>query len=168
MFASLPHRYLIKNFRSCLIGRLDSSVGKLSHDMTKPTKWVCAQRRFRSAWASAQSDQSSLSAWRKLGSLTTHWAHSEHWSDWAHSHFVGFGMMRLKWFASRLAIYLCRAGSNCTGDKYPLTYRYGVGCHLPGCSGFTEYLFPGHLAENYAGCPTSQDSPPYNTHFMTC
>ena len=29
-----------------------------SHDMTKPTKWVCAQRRLRSAWASAQSDQS--------------------------------------------------------------------------------------------------------------
>ena len=30
----------------------------MSHDMTKPTKWVCAQRRLRSAWASAQSDQS--------------------------------------------------------------------------------------------------------------
>ena len=26
--------------------------------MTKPTKWVCAQRILRSAWASAQSDQS--------------------------------------------------------------------------------------------------------------
>ena len=37
----------------------------------------CAQRWLRSAWASAQSDQSSLSAWRKLGSLATHWAHSE-------------------------------------------------------------------------------------------
>ena len=30
----------------------------LSHDMIKPTTWVCAQRRFRSAWASAQSAQS--------------------------------------------------------------------------------------------------------------
>ena len=29
----------------------------MSHNMTKPTKWVCAQRRLRSAWASAQSDQ---------------------------------------------------------------------------------------------------------------
>ena len=29
----------------------------MSHDMTKPTKLVCAQRRLRSAWASAQSDQ---------------------------------------------------------------------------------------------------------------
>ena len=25
----------------------------------------------------------SLSAWRKLGSLATHWVHSEDWSDWA-------------------------------------------------------------------------------------
>ena len=38
---------------------------------------LCAQRRLRSAWASAQSDQPPLSAWRKLGSLTTQWAHSE-------------------------------------------------------------------------------------------
>ena len=27
--------------------------------------------------------ESSLSAWRNLGSLATHWAHSEDWSDWA-------------------------------------------------------------------------------------
>ena len=26
--------------------------------MTKPTKWMCTQRRLRSGWASAQSDQS--------------------------------------------------------------------------------------------------------------
>ena len=48
---------------------------ELPHDKTN--KMTCAQRRLRSAWASAQSDQSSLSAWRKLGSLATHWAHSE-------------------------------------------------------------------------------------------
>ena len=30
---------------------------QISRDMTKPTKWLCAQRRLRSAWASAQSDQ---------------------------------------------------------------------------------------------------------------
>ena len=40
---------------------------------------MCAQWRLRSAWASAQCDQSSLSAWRKLGPLATHWAHS--WSE---------------------------------------------------------------------------------------
>ena len=49
----------------------------MSHLMTKPTMWLCAQRRLRSAWASAQSDQSSLSAWRTVGSLATRWAHSE-------------------------------------------------------------------------------------------
>ena len=38
---------------------------------------MCTQRRLRSAWASAQSDQSLLSAWRKLGSLATHWMHSD-------------------------------------------------------------------------------------------
>ena len=30
----------------------------MSRDMTKLAKWLCAQRRLRSAWASAQSDQS--------------------------------------------------------------------------------------------------------------
>ena len=34
----------------------------LSHLMTKPTKWQCAQQRLRSAWESVQSDQSSLCA----------------------------------------------------------------------------------------------------------
>ena len=64
----------------------------MSHDMKKTTKWVCAQRRLSSAWASALSYP--LSAQRRL------------WSDWAdqtgrmprlrllslrsHSHFVGF------------------------------------------------------------------------------
>ena len=31
---------------------------KMSHLMTKPTKWLCTQQRLRSAWASAQSEQS--------------------------------------------------------------------------------------------------------------
>ena len=34
----------------------------MSHDMIKPAKWVCAQKKLRSAWASTQSDQSSLCA----------------------------------------------------------------------------------------------------------
>ena len=38
---------------------------------------MCAQRRLRPAWASPQSDQSSLSAWTNLRSLNTKWAHSE-------------------------------------------------------------------------------------------
>ena len=34
---------------------------------------MCAQQRLSSAWAS----ESSLSPWRKLGSLATYWAHSK-------------------------------------------------------------------------------------------
>ena len=34
------------------------SEGKLIRIVTKPTKWLCTQQRLRSAWASAQSDQS--------------------------------------------------------------------------------------------------------------
>ena len=35
-----------------------ASLTNVSHLMTKPTKWLCAQQRLRSAWASAQSYQS--------------------------------------------------------------------------------------------------------------
>ena len=39
---------------------------------------MCAQRGLGSAWASTQFDPvSSLSAWRKLEYLATHWAHSD-------------------------------------------------------------------------------------------
>ena len=68
---------------------------------------LCTQRRLRSAWASAQSDQSSLSAWGKFSSLATHEEHIED-SDQTEQmprlilvftghtcHFVGFVMMRL-------------------------------------------------------------------------
>ena len=69
---------------------------------------MCTQRRLRSAWASAQSDQSLLSTWRKLGSLATHWAHSEG-SDQTER------MPRLIWvFAGRTVILLVLSwgGSN--------------------------------------------------------
>ena len=61
---------------------------------------MCTQRRLRSAWASAQSDQSSLSTWRKLGSLATHWVHSKDsdqmiWVLTGSSHFVGFVVRQL-------------------------------------------------------------------------
>ena len=77
----------------------------MSCGMTKPTKWLCAKRRLRSAWTSAQSDQSlrylqiqsyPLSAQRRLWS---DWADAQ--ADlslrWAHSHFVGFVMSWLIW-----------------------------------------------------------------------
>ena len=51
--------------------------------MTKPTKWVCAQRRLRSAWASAP-ESSPCAQWVDKGSRFLH-ADSEDCSDWADS-----------------------------------------------------------------------------------
>ena len=75
--------------------------------MTKPTKWLCSQQRLRSAWASAQSDQSLRCPHEEsLGHQYPLSAQRRLWSDWvdaqadlslrwAHSHFVGFVMSRL-------------------------------------------------------------------------
>ena len=68
---------------------------------------MCAQRRLRSAWASAQSNQSLLFAWRKLGSLVTHWAHSEDWSDWADAQ----ADLGLRW-AHRLYCWFCHEAAH--------------------------------------------------------
>ena len=54
----------------------------LSRIVTKPTQWHLRPAKtrislgIRPVWS-----ESSLSAWRKLGSLATHWAHSEDYSD---------------------------------------------------------------------------------------
>ena len=78
----------------------------MSRLVTKPTKWVCAQRRLRSAWASAQSDHFAVrikKAWtlsyplRAQPSLWSDWADAQ--ADlslrWAHSHIVCFVKRRL-------------------------------------------------------------------------
>ena len=114
----------------------------MSRDMTKPTKWVYAQRRLRSAWASAQSDQSSLSAWRKLGSLATHWAHSED-SDQT-------GLMpRLSWiFAGRtltLLVLSCRGSHDLRLDCAQIL-KLGSDVVLNKCSAFK--LSPCIITEN--------------------
>ena len=62
---------------------------------------LCTQRRLRSAWASAQFDQSSLSARRNLGSIATHWVHSEDWPDWGDAQAdlsVCWVHMSFRWF----------------------------------------------------------------------
>ena len=61
-----PHAHIkIELFPSCIISsvlyicrRRNLTTWNMSRLMTKPTKWLCAQRRLRSSWASAQSDQS--------------------------------------------------------------------------------------------------------------
>ena len=75
----------------------------MSRDMTKPTKWVCAQRRLRSAWASIQSNQES--------SLCAQWVAKD--PSFLHAHSEDSGqtgrMARLIWvFAGRTAILSCR------------------------------------------------------------
>ena len=79
----------------------------MSRLMTKPTKWQMRPAKtqislsIRPVWS-----ESSLSAWRKLGSLATHWALSKDsdqtgwmpsliWVFAGHSHFDGFLMRRL-------------------------------------------------------------------------
>ena len=57
----------------------------LSRLMTKPTKWQCAQRRLRSAWASAQSDQSLRCLCMKKPWVLSYPLRTQRrlWSDWA-------------------------------------------------------------------------------------
>ena len=64
-----------------------------SYIIDKKLKWatswqnqqsgMCAQRRLISLGIHPVWSESSLSAWRKLGSLATHRAHSKVWSNWA-------------------------------------------------------------------------------------
>ena len=81
--------------------------------------------------------ESSLSAWRKLGSLATHWAHSEDWSDWMdaqadlsirweRSHFVCFVMRRLNCCSAALNAFHFDKGNNFTWDimKLKLLFTY--------------------------------------------
>ena len=81
---------------------------KMSRLMTKPTNWHVRPAKTQiSLGICPVWSESSLSAWRKLGSLATHWAYSEDWSDWAdaqadlslrwaHSHSIGFVVRGLK------------------------------------------------------------------------
>ena len=49
----------VMSWLKCLFSDLHQSNNKeyLSRLMTTPTMWLCAHRRLRSAWPSAQSDQ---------------------------------------------------------------------------------------------------------------
>ena len=55
----------------------NSTKTQLSYDMTKPTKSVRPAKTQISLGIRPVWSESSLSAWRKLGYLATHWAHSE-------------------------------------------------------------------------------------------
>ena len=81
ILARVEQRPLIFARKRCLYQGKNDWKANMSRDMTKPTNWVYAQRRLRSAWASAQSDQSSLCAqWVAKDPSFLH-ADSEDWSD---------------------------------------------------------------------------------------
>ena len=74
---------------------------------------MCAQRRLRSAWESTQSDQSSLSTWRKLGSLATYWAHNE---DSDQTGQMPRLIWRLIWVFAGHTCYKAGCGSDCVSS----------------------------------------------------
>ena len=91
----------------------------MSRPMTKPTKWHLRPAKtqiIRPVWS-----ESSLSAWRKLGSLAISYPLNEQrrlWSDWAnaqtylslgwgHSHFIDFVMRRLIYKSSGTTSTIC-------------------------------------------------------------
>ena len=78
---------------------------QLSRSMSKPTKWhVHPGKTQISLGICPVWSESSLSAWKKkLGSLATHWAYSEDWSDWADAH----ADMSLRW-VHRSFRWFCR------------------------------------------------------------
>ena len=97
-----PHS---SNFREITTNVLGVRIFRnftVSHLMTKPTKWpVRPVRTPISLGICPVWSESSLSTWRKLGSLATHWVQSKN-SDQAnlslcraHSHSVGFVMSGL-------------------------------------------------------------------------
>ena len=67
-----------------LLEDMQSNHQNLGCDMTKPTMWLCAHWRLRSAWASAQSDQSLHCLLKKAWVLSYPLcAQRRLWSDWA-------------------------------------------------------------------------------------
>ena len=76
--------------------------------MTKPTKCPVHPAKTQISlgiypvWS-----ESSLSAWRNIGPLTTYWAHSEDWSDWVDAQ----ADLSLHWAHVILLVLSC-SGSN--------------------------------------------------------
>ena len=77
-----PHSIKLLQEDHELSANTDNSIIEPRHDKTnkmsvRPAKTQISLN-IRPVWS-----ESSLSAWRKLGFLATHWVQSEDWSDWA-------------------------------------------------------------------------------------
>ena len=99
---------LVKNIAS-----IDLHANQPRHDKTNTMSVRPAKTQISLGICPVWSE-SSLSTWRKLGSLATHWVQSED-SDqadlrlrWAHTHFVGFVVLWLKLFTSKLVICILK------------------------------------------------------------
>ena len=95
------------------LGRIFQNVFSV-HAWEQTFTWAAAlqnqqndgtQRRLRSAWASVQSDQSSLSTWRNIGPFT-YWAHWKLWTDWVDAQ----GDLSLRWI--HVICWFCRAAAH--------------------------------------------------------
>ena len=94
-------------------------------------KWVATWQNQHGECAPSES---SLSAWKNLGSLATHWAHSKDWSDGhadlslclAHTHFVGFVLLWLKCISFTLWNILSSEQSNFTWSVNGVGERFEV------------------------------------------
>ena len=100
--------------------------------------------------------ESSLATWRKLGSLATQWAHSEDWLDWAHAqadlslrlahtHFVGFVMLRLILLKCRISFEPAPQTHSSNGHAKPSS---GARCLI---FGRTLHLLPYFMCANSKG-----------------
>ena len=132
-----------------------SSICKMSCLTTRPTKWyVCPAKTQISLGMCPAWSESSLSAWRKLGSLVIHWVLSKDWSDWAvaqadlslrwvHSHFVGLSCCSSNIIRPvSLICFMCYCSVTGYGQTGPDAQRAGYDVIVAGTAGLTHITGP--------------------------
>ena len=94
-------RWSISSVRTKMMWAASWQTNKL----TVRTAKIQISVSIRQVWS-----ESSLSAWRKLGSLATHWAHSEDWSDWADAQAelsLRWAHISVSWFCHEAIKMMC-------------------------------------------------------------
>ena len=102
MTTHIFHREIRKFYLDIPLSRND----KWASTWQNQTKWMCAQRRLRSEWASAQSDQSLLCIQWLAKDPSFLQADSQDWSDWADTQAdlsLRWVHMQFCWFCRTLA-----------------------------------------------------------------
>ena len=118
--------------------------------MTKPTKWhVHPGKTQISLGIHPVWSESSLSAWRKLGSLATHWVHSSYplsaqqrrWSDWADTQAdlsLRWAHMPFYWFCHEVSHFCFRCSSHFGSSSVQVSFQQGVQGLQPGAVKITR------------------------------